>query len=249
MERVDNLQIDNLKIIQNTEGFRFGIDSVLLTEFCKDLKLNSEIIDFGCGNGILGLLLSKKINPKKIIGIEIQEEVANLANRNIKLNSLENIFSVLNKNVKDLILSENNFKNKFDAVITNPPYKRLETGINSQNKIQLISRFEMYASLEDWIEASAYCLKDKASLYMVYRVDRLTELIKILNKYNLEIKRMRFVHSKINDQSNLVLIKAVKGAGVFLKIENPLIIYNDDGTYTDEVMEIYKKDYIKKEEK
>lgn len=236
MERIDDLQFENLKIIQDTNGFRFGIDSVLLTEFARDIKIGKNIVDLGTGTGILGILLSKKCNPKKIIGIEIQEEVAEMANRSIKLNSLENIFEIINSNIKDLKLP----KNYYDVVVTNPPYKKVETGIISKNIKQQISRFEIYANLDEWIKTASELLNSKGSFYMVYRVDRLTELFNILKKYQLEVKRIRFVYSKLSEQSNLVLIKAIKNGKVFLKIEKPLIIYNEDGTYTDEIIKIYK---------
>lgn len=237
MERIDDLQFKNLKIIQDTDGFRFGIDSVLLTEFARDIKKDKTIVDLGTGTGILGILLSKKVYPKKIIGVEIQEEVATMAQKSIKLNSLENIFEIINSNIKDLKLP----KNYYDVVITNPPYKKVETGVISRNIKQQISRFEMYANLDDWIKTASELINSKGSFYMVYRVNRLTELFEVLRKYKLEIKRIRFVHSKLSEQSNLVFIKAIKNGNTFLKVEKPLVIYNDDGIYTDEIINIYRE--------
>ena len=236
MERIDELNYEGLKIIQNTEGFCFGVDSVLLTEFARDIKKQSKIADLGTGTGILSILLSKKINAKKIYGIELQKDVAEMANRSVKLNSLENIIEIINEDINKIKLENNTF----DAVVTNPPYKKLGTGINNKEEKQKISRYETSASLDDWIKVSSKLLKDNGSFYIVYRTDRLSELIENMRKYKLEVKRMRFVYSNINEQSNLVLIKAVKGAGVFLKIEKPLIIYNLDGSYSDEILNIYK---------
>ena len=236
MERIDDLNYEGLKIIQNTEGFCFGIDSVLLTEFALDIKKESKIVDLGTGTGILGILLSKKVSPSKIYGIEIQKEVAEMAKRSVELNSLENIFEIINEDINKINL-KNNY---FDVVVTNPPYKKSGTGIKNKEIKQQISRYEMTASLDDWLRVSSKLLKDNGSFYIVYRTDRLSELIENMRKYKLEVKRMRFVYSNINEQSNLVLIKAVKGAGVFLKVEKPLIIYNLDGTYTDEILKIYK---------
>lgn len=237
MERIDELNYEGLKIIQNTDGFCFGIDSVLLTEFARDIKKQSKIADLGTGTGILGILLSKKVNAKKIVGVEIQEDVADMAKRSIKLNSLENIFEIIQGDLNKIKLENNTF----DAVVTNPPYKKLGTGIKNKEEKQKISRYETSASLEDWIKISSKLLKDNGSFYIVYRTDRLTELFENLKKYKLEVKKMRFVYSNINKQSNLVLIKAVKGAGVFLKVDEPLIIYNLDGSYTDEILNIYRK--------
>ena len=236
MERIDELNFKGLKIIQNTEGFCFGIDSVLLTEFARDIKKQSNIVDLGTGTGILSILLSKKVNAKKIYGIEIQKDVAEMANRSVKLNSLENIIEIINEDINKIKLENN----AFDVVVTNPPYKKLGTGINNKEEKQKISRYETSASLDDWLKVSSKLLKDNGSFYIVYRTDRLSELIENMRKYKLEVKRMRFVYSNINEQSNLVLIKAVKGAGVFLKVEKPLIIYNIDGSYTDGILDIYK---------
>ena len=236
MERIDELNYEGLKIIQNTEGFCFGIDSVLLTEFARDIKKKSKIADLGTGTGILSILLSKKVNAEKVYGIEIQKDVAEMAKRSIKLNSLESIIEIINEDINNIKLENNSF----DAIVTNPPYKKLGTGINNKKEKQRISRYETTASLDDWLRVSSRLLKDNGSFYIVYRTDRLSELIENMEKYKLEIKRMRFVYSNINEQSNLVLIKAIKGAGIFLKVEKPLIIYNLDGSYTDEIIKIYK---------
>lgn len=242
MERIDDLQYENLKIIQDTDGFRFGIDSVLLTEFARDIKKGSKIIDLGSGTGIIGILLSKKVMPSKIVGIEKQKEVAEMSEKSIYLNKLNNLMEIKSIDIKDV-----NYPNGFfDVVITNPPYKKIGTGIDAKKDKQQISRFETTANLDDWIKCASKLLNNNSSFYMVYRTDRLTELISILKKYKLEIKRMRFVYSKITEQSKLVLIKAVKNAGVFLKVEKPLIIYNEDGTYTDEIKEVYKNKKIYK---
>ena len=236
MERIDDLQYKNLKIIQDTEGFRFGIDSVLLTEFARDIKFNSKILDLGTGTGIISILLSKKVNPSSITAIEKQPEVAQMAKRSVELNNLEDIISIMNKDIMEVNLQ----KNSFDVVITNPPYKKIGTGINAQNSKQQISRFETTANLNDWIKISSNLLRPKGSFYMVYRTDRLTELFMELKQHELEIKRIRFVHSYINEQSKLVLIKAIKRGGEFLKVENPLIIYDEEGNYTEEINKIYK---------
>ena len=243
MERIDDLEFEGLKIIQDTDGFCFGIDSVLLTDFARDVKKNSKIMDLGTGTGILSILLSKKVNPKKIYGIEIQKEVAEMAKRSVQLNSLEDIIEIINTDIKDIDKLKKDNKdlenNTFDVIVTNPPYKKLGTGIKNKNEKQIISRYETTTTLDEWLKISSKLLKNNGQFYIVYRTDRLTELITNMKKYNLEIKKMRFVYSNINEQSILVLVKAVKGAGTFLKIEKPLIIYNENGNYTDEILKIY----------
>ena len=237
MERIDDLQYKGLKIIQNTEGFCFGVDSVLLTEFARDMKKNKTIVDLGTGTGIIGILLSKKVEASKIMGVEIQKDVANMAKKSVELNNLQNIMQILNEDVKNLSLE----KNSFDYVVTNPPYKKKGTGIINREDKQIISRHETTVNLEEWIKVASQLLKDNGAIYMVHRPERLNEIIENLRKYRLEPKRIRFVYPKINKNSNLVLIKAVKYANSFLKVEKPLIIYNEDGTYTDEILKIYEE--------
>lgn len=238
-ERIDDLEYKGLKIIQNKNGFCFGIDSILLTDFAKEIKENSTIIDLGTGTGILGILLSKKVNPLKIVGIEIQKEVYEMAKRSISLNNLEDKFKIINSNIKDI--QDKLPINTFDVVVTNPPYKKKGTGITNENDKKLVSRHEITASLEDFILTSYKLLKDKGSLYMVHRPDRLADIIEILRKYKIEPKKIRLVYPKKEKEANLILIKATKNAKPFLKIEPPLYVYKENGEYTDEILKIYGK--------
>ena len=237
MERIDDLQYKGLKIIQNTEGFCFGIDSVLLTEFAKDMKKNKTIVDLGTGTGIIGILLTKKVEASKVIGVELQKDVAQMAKRSVELNNLQNVMQILNEDVHSLSLE----KNSFDYIVTNPPYKKKGTGIINKEDKQHISGNETTVNLEEWIEVASNLLKDNGAIYMVHRPERLNEIIQDLRKYKLEPKRIRFVYPKKNKDANLVLIKAVKYANEFLKVEKPLIIYNEDGSYTDEILKIYEE--------
>lgn len=238
-ERIDDLEYKGLKIIQNKDGFCFGIDSILLTDFAKEIKEKSTIIDLGTGTGIIGILLSDKINPSKIIGVEIQKEVYEMAQKSIELNHLQGKFEIINGDIKDL--QDKLQMNTFDAVVTNPPYKKLGTGITNENDKKLISRHEITATLEDFIKMSKKLLNDRGSLYMVHRPDRLVDIIELLRKYKLEPKRIRFVYPKEGKEANLLLIKACKNAKPFLKIEKPLYVYKKNGEYTDEILKIYGK--------
>lgn len=237
MERIDDLQYKGLKIIQNPEWFCFGIDSVLITEFARDMKKNSTIVDLGTGTGIISILLSKKVEAKKIYGIEFQKDVAEMAKRSVDLNQLQEKVDILNEDVGNLLSLKNNM---FDYVITNPPYKKEGTGIISKDNKNILSRHETTVKLERWIEVSKDLLKDNGSLYMIHRPERLNEIINLLIKNRLEPKRMRFVYPNANKNANLVMIKATKYGRSFLKVEKPLIIYKEDGSYTDEILEIYK---------
>ena len=192
-ERIDDLQLNNLKIIQNKDGFCFGIDSVLLSDFAKEIPSNAKVLDLGTGTGILGILLCGKTNLSKIYGIDIQEDVCNMASRSIKLNNLEDKFEIINKNIKDL---KDIFEaNTFDAIVSNPPYKKDNSGLKNESETKLISRHEITASLEDFINISSFLLRNNCSLYMVHRPERLSDLFYLLRKYNLEPKKLRLVQS------------------------------------------------------
>ena len=239
-ERIDDLQLNNLKIIQNKDGFCFGIDSVLLSDFAKEIPSNAKVLDLGTGTGILGILLCGKTNLSKIYGIDIQEDVCNMASRSIKLNNLEDKFEIINKNIKDL---KDIFEaNTFDAIVSNPPYKKDNSGLKNESETKLISRHEITASLEDFINISSFLLRNNCSLYMVHRPERLSDLFYLLRKYNLEPKKLRLVQSYFDSKPKLILVKATKNAKSFLNIEAPLIIYNKDGSYTDEILQIYGKE-------
>lgn len=238
-ERIDDLEYKGLKIIQNKNGFCFGVDSVLLSDYAKKIKKNAKVIDIGTGTGIISLLLCKKTNLSKIIGIEIQEDVAEMATRSIKLNNLEDKFEIINTNIKDVL--EFLEPHGFDAIVTNPPYKKVDTGVKSIERKQLISRHEVECTLEDIIEKGSKLLKDLGEFYMVHRAERLVDIMCLLRKYKLEPKNIRFVHSKVEEKPSLILVRAVRGAKEFLKIDKPLVIYKENGEYTDEILEIYDK--------
>ena len=238
-ERIDDLEFKNLKIIQNKDGFCFGIDSVLLSDFAKNIRNNSKVIDLGTGTGIINILLSGKTKASEFIGVEIQEEVAEMAKRSIELNKLENKIKIINENILNL---KKLYKQKsFDVVVTNPPYKKLNTGlVNDKNK-KVISRHEITASLEDFINSASYLLKDYGEFYMVNRPDRLVDIFSIMRKEKIEPKLIKFVYPNKNKKTNLVLIKGVKNGNPFLEYDNNLFVYNEDGTYTDDILKIYNK--------
>lgn len=238
-ERIDDLELKGLKIIQNKEGFCFGIDSVLLSDFVKNIKNNSLVLDLGTGTGIIPILLCGKTNLKKVIGVEVQEKIAEMAKRSIKLNNLEARFQVINENILNL---KNIYQNQtFDVVVTNPPYKKKNSGIINENKEKLISRHEIEADLADFIKVSKDLLKDKGEFYMVHRPERLVDILSIMRKEKLEPKVLRMVYSNKNKEPKLVLIKGIKNAKPFLKVEKNLYIYDENGNYTDEILEIYNK--------
>lgn len=238
-ERIDDLQYKDLKIIQETDGFCFGIDSILLSDFAKDIKKNSKVADLGTGTGIIGLLLCKKTNLAEMTGIEIQEDVANMAERSIKLNNLEEKFRIINSNINEIFSKKLLEKNVFDVVVMNPPYKEVGTGEINENEKKLISRHEIKANLSDFIKTASGLLKDKGELYIVHKPERMPDIIQKLRENKIEPKELRVVYSNKNSEASLILIKAVKGGKKFLKIDRPLYIYNESGQYSDEIKQIY----------
>ena len=239
-ERIDDLEYKGLKIIQNKNGFCFGIDSVLLSDFAKNIKKNAKVIDIGTGTGIISILLSKKANLSKIYGIEIQDEVADMAKRSVYLNNLNDKIEIINTNIKDIFNILN--PNEFDVIVTNPPYMKMNTGAINEEKKKLISRHEVECTLEDIIRISYKLLKSNGEFYMVHRAERIVDILFYLRQYKIEPKILRFIQPNLNKEPNLVLIKAVKNAGYQLNVKKPLIVYNEDGKYTDEILEIYNKE-------
>ncbi len=238
-ERIDDLEFKNLKVIQNKNGFCFGMDAVLLSDFAKNIKRNAIVLDLGTGTGIIPILLCGKTELKKVIGVEIQEEVAKMAKKSILLNNLENRFEILNCNIKELNKIYEN--QTFDVIVTNPPYKKQDSGIINENEKKLISRHEITANLEDFIKISKDLLKDKGELYMVHRPERLVDILELMRKYKIEPKELKMVCPNKNKEPNLVLIKGVKNAKPFLKVEKNLYVYDTENNYTKEILEIYNK--------
>ena len=238
-ERIDDLEYKGLKIIQDEEGFCFGIDSVLLSDFSKGIKKGTKVIDLGTGTGIIPILLCGKTDLEKVIGVEIQEEVADMAKRSSKLNNLEDKFEVVNENILNL---KDIFENQsFDVIISNPPYKKKNTGVINENTKKIISRHEITANLEDFIKGAKDLLKDKGEFYMVHRPERLVDILSLMRQNKIEPKVLRMVYSNEYKEPKLILIKGIKNARPFLKVEKNLYIYDKYGNYTSEILKIYNK--------
>ena len=228
-ERIDDLQYKGLKIIQNTKGFCFGIDSVILSDFAKNIKKGSKVVDLGTGTGIIGLLLCKKTELKEIVGVEIQKEVAEMANRSIKLNKLEDKFKILNTDINKIFEDKLLEKNKFDVVVMNPPYKEKGTGKINEVDSKIISRHEVKATLSDFIKVASNLLKDKGEIYIVHKPERMPDIIQKMRENKIEPKEIKTVYSNKKTEASLILIKGIKGANKFFKILEPLYIYEENG--------------------
>ncbi|MCR5202284.1 MAG: tRNA1(Val) (adenine(37)-N6)-methyltransferase [Lachnospiraceae bacterium] len=235
-ERLDDLQINNLKIIQNPDIFCFGMDAVLLSSFVRT-KTKGKVLDLCTGNGIIPLLLSAKIPYSHIDCIEIQEESADIANRSILYNNLENDITLTKGDVKD---AHNIYgKGVYDIVTANPPYMNTGHGIKNPNEPKAIARHELLLTLEDLILEASNLLKPSGHFFMVHRPHRLVEIIDLMRKYKLEPKRLRLIYPYVDKEPNMLLIEGVRAGKPFLTVESPLIVYNQDGSYTEELLRLY----------
>lgn len=235
-ERIDIVPGTKFKIIQDKNSFSYGTDAIFISDFAKAKGL---VIDLGTGSGIIPLRLIEKKKVKKIYGIEIQKEVFDRAKRSIKLNGLEERIEILNMDLKKI--DEKFPKAHFDTVVSNPPYLKAGGAVINKRENFAISRHEISCNLEDIIKTSGYLLKPQGKLFLVHRPDRLTDIFMNLRKYGIEPKRIRFVYPKPERPPNLVLIEGVKGGRADLKFLKPLIVYNKDSTYTEEIYKIYDR--------
>lgn len=235
-ERLDDLQRNNYKIIQNPEKFCFGMDGVLLSGFAR-VKQGDTVLDLGTGTGIIPLLLEARYNPSKITALEIQEESADMARRSVALNHLENKIEIIKGDIKEAgSLFE---AASFDVITCNPPYMIGKHGITNPDAPKAIARHEVLCTLEDVIRETAKLLKPGGNFFLVHRPFRLTEIMVLLHQYKLEPKRMKMVHPYIDKEPNMVLIEAKRGAKSRITIEKPLIVYKEPNKYTDEIYDIY----------
>ncbi len=239
-ERLDDLNCKNLKILQKKDGFCFGMDSVLIANFAKISRKNAIVADLGTGTGIISILVAGKQNPEKVYAVEIQEELVDMAKRSVKYNDLENKIDIINADIVGI--SKGNFNKKFDYVISNPPYKKLNTGLINDNQKKLISRHEVKCTLKDVVNEASKLLKDKGVFYMVHRPDRLCDIFNAMRENKVEPKEIQLVHSHLEDEANLVLIKGVKCGNPSLKVLKPLIVYNENNEYTEELLKFYNNE-------
>jgi len=235
-ERLDELHRKGYKIIQDSNRFCFGMDAVLLSAFAN-VRKNEKVLDIGTGTGIIPILMEARYGGDNYVGIEIQEDVADMASRSVKYNNLEDRIVIDNADVKDALKLYGS--SHFDVITTNPPYMTVDKGIVNPNDTKALSRHELSVTLEDIVSISSKLLKNKGRFYMIHRPARLVEIMNVMRKYNLEIKRIRMVHPYIDKEANMVLIEAMHDGKPFLKVENPLIVYEKSGEYTKEVMDIY----------
>ena len=235
-ERLDDLQCNGLYLIQDPDKFCFGIDAVLLSNFVK-VKKNGHVVDLCTGSGIVPILLSAKTGAKKITGIEIQSDIADMARRSVSYNKLDEKIDIVNDNISNALKYINNCS--VDSVCVNPPYMKDTTAIKNPDLPMAIARHELLTDLETVINIASKLLKESGKFFMVHRPSRLSEIFASMRQNRIEPKRLRFIHPYVESKANLVLIEGAKGSGVWLDVEPPLVVYKDKNVYTDEVLKIY----------
>lgn len=243
-ERLDELGIDNLKVIQNTKYFCFGIDSVLLANFVKSDSSKNVILDLCSGTGVIPILLSSKVKYSNIHALELQDEMYDLLKRNISMNKLEDSIKYFKEDVKNIKgirkhLLDTSHTDTADVITVNPPYKKQGSGIENENTVKNIARNEILCNLEDIFLTASSLLNDGGKLYLVHKPDRLADLIVFARKYKLEAKQIRFVHPKVNSKPCIVLIQYIKCAKSELNILEPLYEFDENGNYTEEIYRLY----------
>lgn len=235
-ERLDDLQIKGYEIIQSPGRFCFGMDAVLLSAFAK-VKSGECVLDLGTGTGILPILLAAKTNGKHFTGLEIQEESADMARRSVQYNGLDERVEIVTGDIKEASRIFGNAS--MDVITTNPPYMIGGHGLANPGSAKAIARHEVLCTLDDIIRESAKVLRAGGRFYMVHRPFRLAEILTAMCKAKLEPKRMRLVYPYIDKEPNMVLIEGIRGAKSRMTVEAPLIVYEKDGSYTQEILEHY----------
>lgn len=238
-ETLDDLQLNGINIIQKKSGFRFGVDAVILANFAK-VKNGAKVIDLCTGTGIIPLIIAGKTKAKDIIGVEIQECFAEMAGRSVALNNLEERMRFVCGDLKDKEMLKS--LGRADVVTVNPPYKLMNAGIKNPNDTLAIARHEIKCSLEDVISSSRIILKDNGRLYIVHRPERLADIFCLMRKYKIEPKRVRMVHPSANKAPNIVLVEGQRDGRPFLKFDEPLYVYDENGNYSKQINEIYGRE-------
>ena len=235
-ERIDDLQCNGYRIIQDTDGFCFGMDAVLLANYAvPSINDRTKLLDLCSGTGIVPLLIAAKTACSELTGIEVQSDVAEMAERSVKLNNQEHRMKIIQGDLRDI--KDMGIDSSVNVVTCNPPY--MNAGLRNTTDRKLISRHEVMCTLADVCRAAAFTLKSNGKFFMVHRPNRLVDIFYELRKVHLEPKRMRLVYPYENSESNMVLLESVKGGKTQLIVEKPLIVYKDKNIYSDEILRIY----------
>ena len=236
-ERVDDLLIGGLKIIQSESEFCFSLDAVLLAHFAT-VKSEARIVDLGTGTGVIALLLAAR-GARQVTGLEFSQSMAAMATRSVRLNELQDKVEIIQGDlckVKKLLPA-----GQYDLVVSNPPYRAIGGGLISPNDRVAMARHEVTATLQDVVNAARYLVKTRGRFAMVHLPERMTEIIVAMSKAGLEPKRLQLVHSTMDKKPKMLLIEGMRAAKPGLEVLPPLVVYKSDGSYSDEIQKYYKE--------
>ena len=233
----DLLNYNKIKIIQNSDYFKFSLDSVLLPNFVIINKTTKNILDLCTGNAPVPLILSTRTKAK-IYGIEIQKEIYDLAVESVKINNLDNQITIINNDINNIY---NEFKSDmFDIITCNPPYfKYIDSSIKNNNDVKAIARHEIYIKLEDIFKISRKLLKNNGQLYIIHRTERLIDIVELMRKYKIEPKLIQFIYSHEGDDSKLIMISGTKNGKPGIRVLSPLIIHDKYDNYCDKIKKMF----------
>ena len=233
------LGFKNYFIVQDTQMFNFSLDSVLLPNFVTINKNINKILDIGCGNAPIPLILSTKTKAE-IIGVEIQKEVFNLATKSVKINNLEQQIKIINADIKDIY---NDFETEsFDVITCNPPFFKVNKGSNlNNNDYKTIARHEVKLNLDDIFKIAKKILKNNGYIAIVHRPERLLEILFTMKKYNIEPKKIQFIYPKTNVEANILLVEGKKNGNKGLKILPPIYTHLENGEYTEQIKKYFEE--------
>ena len=235
-ETLDDLELKGIMVIQKKKAFRFGVDAVLLANYARVAR-GMKVLDLCTGTGIIPFVLAGKTEADNITGIEIQENMVEMAERTVKYNKLEERINFFSEDLRNISFLKG--LPKVDVVTVNPPYKLANSGIINQDKAEAIARHEICCTLEDVIIAGMQVLKDGGRMFMVHRPERLADIFCTMRKHRMEPKSVRMVYPSLGKAPNIVLVEGQKYGGVFLKWEPSLYIHEENGDYTEEINKIY----------
>lgn len=238
-ERIDDLQYDGLKIIQNPSLYCFTSDAVLLANMVK-ANHKDVVCDLGTGSGIIATIVATKTNCKKVYGVELQAYMSDMASRSVKMNGLEDRIEIINSPMQNA--TEILGKESCSVVVCNPPYQKVGAGEKQLKEEIAISRHEVKVTLEEIVTSACNLLKYGGKFYIIHQAKRMAELIYLLEKHDLRVKKIIMIQPKANKNVDTVIVEATKNGKVGLIVPPPLVVFNDDGTPTSTVESIYRND-------
>jgi tRNA1Val (adenine37-N6)-methyltransferase len=235
-ETLDTMFHGRLQVIQKKRGYRFSLDAVILGRWARVFP-GARVLDLGTGCGIIALIVAASTEAKEIVGVEIQEELADIALRNVRLNGFSDVVTIKNEDLKKLpSLYPPGF---FDCIITNPPFRELDSGRLNPNEQKTIARHEIAVSLKQMLEGAFRLVKARGSVFLIYPARRLVDLFYEMRKCGLEPKNIQCVHSRSDEPASMILVEGAREGGVDLNVKEPLVVYDSEGDYTEALQDIY----------